>query len=240
MTKPDAARLMEALAATWPPRATEARDGWLLRDGAGGGKRVSAASAVSEEADIAIAEDAMRARGQTPLFQVTQDHVGLDAVLAGKGYRLLDPTVIYVARCADLGRKPPRVSLFDIWPPLAIMRDLWAEGGIGPERLAVMERACAPHTGFVARIDDRAAGAAFAAIHDRIAMVHAIEVAPHARRKGLGSVILRGVAYWAQAQGADWLALAVTDANTGARALYDTLGFEIAARYHYREEETPT
>lgn len=240
MSKPDAAQLMAVLEATWPPHAREVRDGWVLRDGAGGGKRVSAASALSDGADIALAEDAMRARGQTPLFQLTQDHIGLDAVLAGKGYRVLDPTVVYAARCTGLGRKPPRVSLFDIWPPLAIMRDLWAEGGIGAERLAVMERACAPHTGFIARIDDRASGVAFAAIHDRIAMVHAIEVAAHARRKGLGSIILRGVAHWAEAQGAEWLTLAVTEANTGARALYEGLGFEVAARYHYREEETPT
>ena len=237
MTMPGAAQLMDALEATWPPRATEIRDGWRLRDGAGGGKRVSAAVALSDGADIAVAEDAMRARGARPLFQLTQDHVALDAALAGKGYRMLDPSVIYVAPCADLARKPPRVSLFDIWPPLAIMADLWAEGGIGPDRLAVMRRACTPHTGFVARIDDRAAGVAFAAIHDGIAMVHAIEVAAHMRRKGLGSIILRGVGHWAHAQGADWLALAVTETNSGARALYEGSGMRAAARYHYREEE---
>jgi N-acetylglutamate synthase len=236
VTRPDAAQLMAVLEATWPARATQTHEGWLLRDGAGGGKRVSAAVALSPDADIAVAEAAMLERGQTPLFQITREHIALDAALTGKGYRLLDPTVIYVAPCTNLARKPPRVSLFDIWPPLAIMRDLWAEGGIGPARIDVMTRAAQPHTGFVARIDDRAAGVAFAALHDRMAMVHAIEVAAHARRKGLGALILRGVAYWAQAQGAEWLALAVTEANTGARALYENLGFERAAQYHYREQ----
>lgn len=236
MSLPDLARLMAALDATWPAREVTDRDGWRLRDGAGGGKRVSAASVLAERAEIAVAEAAQRAQGQTPLFRLGPEDLALDAQLAGLGYQLLDPTVLYVARVADLAQKPPPVRLFDIWPPLAIMRDLWAEGGIGPARLAVMDRAPAPRTGFVARIEDRVSGVGFVAIHDRIAMIHAIEIAPRARRKGVASTLIRGAAHWAEGQGADWFALAVTEANTPARALYEGLGMQIAGRYHYREE----
>ena len=38
MTLPDAASVMAALDATWPAYATHTQDGWILRDGAGGGK----------------------------------------------------------------------------------------------------------------------------------------------------------------------------------------------------------
>ncbi|TVQ05044.1 MAG: GNAT family N-acetyltransferase [Roseinatronobacter sp.] len=236
MSLPDAASLMAALDATWPAQATHTQDGWRLRDGAGGGKRVSAASPLHDDAPLSTAEAWMQARGQRPLFRLTAGEATLDAVLTGRGYNLLDPTVIYAGPVADLARKPGHVSLFDIWPPLAIMRDIWAEGGIGPARIAVMERACTPKTGLVARIEDRAAGVAFCALHDKIAMVHAIEVLPHMRRKGVGALIVQGAAWWAQAQGAHMLALAVTDANTGARTLYERLGLQVCARYHYREQ----
>jgi GNAT superfamily N-acetyltransferase len=235
MTLPDAASLMAALDATWPAQATDTQKGWLLREGAGGGKRVSAASPLCDDAPIATAENWMRTRGQVPLFRLGAPDSALDAVLTGRGYRLLDPTRIYAAPVADLARKPGHVQLFDIWPPLAIMRDIWAEGGIGTGRLAVMARACTPKTGFVARIEDRAAGAAFCAVHDGIAMVHAIEVLPHMRRKGVGKLIVQGAAWWAQAHGGHTLALAVTDANIAACTLYEQLGMQVCARYHYRE-----
>jgi hypothetical protein len=95
---------------------------------------------------------------------------------------LVDPSLIYAAPIVTLAEKPAAVTLFDIWPPLAIMREVWAEAGIGPARLAVMDRACAPRTGFVARIQDRVAGVAFCAVSDGIAMLHAVEVAPAVRR----------------------------------------------------------
>ncbi len=235
MSLPDPARLMAVLDATWPALQVEDQGGWRLRDGGGGGKRVSATSALGPGGDIALAEAAQRARGQAPLFRLTQDDPALDAALAGQGYRMLDPTLLYAAPVAELAQKPPPVRLFDIWPPLAIMRDLWAEGGIGPARLAVMARAPAPRTGFVARIDDRVSGVGFVAIHDAVAMIHAIEIAPRARRKRVATTLMRGAAHWAEAQGADWFALAVTEANAPARALYEGLGMQIAGRYHYRE-----
>jgi GNAT superfamily N-acetyltransferase len=231
---PEAGKLVAALDATWPAQTTHRQDGWVLRDGAGGGKRVSAASPLREDAPVEVAEDWMRTRGQTPLFRLGAVDSALDAVLTGRGYRLLDPTRIYAGDVETLARKPGHVQLFDIWPPLAIMRDIWAEGGIDAQRLAVMGRAGAPKTGFVARIEDRAAGVAFCALHEGIAMLHAIEVLPHMRRKGVGALIVQGAAWWAQTQGAQTLALAVTDANTGACALYERLGMQVCTRYHYR------
>lgn len=236
MSLPDAARLMAALDATWPAYQVTEREGWRIRDGRGGGKRVSAASRLDPGAEVAVAEAAQRALGQTPLFRLALEDTALDAQLAGLGYRVLDPTLLYAAPIADLAQMPPPVRLFDIWPPLAIMRDIWAEAGIGRERLAVMARAPAPRTGFVARIEDRACGTAFLAIHEGIAMIHAIEIAPRARRKGVAATLMRGAAHWAQEAGAAWIALAVTQANAPARALYDGLGMQVAGRYHYREE----
>ncbi|NBB98116.1 MAG: GNAT family N-acetyltransferase [Alphaproteobacteria bacterium] len=221
---------MAALAATWPAAQVWQQDGWTLRDGACGGKRVSAATA----GDTARAKDLAGLMPDNPLALLRPDQDVLDADLAALGYGMVDPTLVYAAPVSDLARKPPHVSLFDIWPPLAIMREIWADGGIGPARLAVMERATGPKTGLIARLSDRAVGCGFCAIHDRTAMLHAVEIVPEYRRQGAARTMLHGAAHWAQGQGADWLALAVTEANAPARALYERAGMRQVTTYHYR------
>lgn len=227
-----ASACMDTLAATWPAARVWRQDGWILRDGAGGGKRVAAASA----AKGARAADLAALMPDGPLAMLRPDQQALDAELAALGYDVVDPTLIYAAPVAGLAQKPPHVSLFDIWPPLAIMREIWAEGGIGPARLAVMDRAPHPKTAFIARLSDRAVGCGFCAIHDRIAMLHAVEIAPAHRRQGAARTMLHGAAHWAQAQGAAWVALAVTEANAPARALYEGAGMQAVTRYHYRRK----
>ncbi|SDW15594.1 GNAT family N-acetyltransferase [Roseicitreum antarcticum] len=238
-----AAHIFAALDATWPAARVTQQGPWLLRDGQGGGQRVSAtllapgmdAAAISAD-DVTQAEGAQAAAtGQPPLFALRGvDHAPLDALLAARGYVINDPTVIYAAPTAALAIEPGPVSLFPLWPPLAIMRDLWAAAGTGPARLAVMERACAPKAGLIARQSDRAVGVGFVACHDGIAMLHAVEVSPAFRRQGIGARIVTGAAWWAQAEGATTFALAVTAGNAGARALYARLGMTQVASYHYR------
>ncbi|MCC5969972.1 MAG: GNAT family N-acetyltransferase [Pararhodobacter sp.] len=228
--------LHAALEGTWPPAARHVCGPFTLRDGQGGGKRVSAATldGTADGAQIAAAEAAMRARGQTPLFMLL-DQPELDAALAVRGYGIVDPTLFYAAPIADLAAVPRPVSLLSCWPPLAIQRQLWADAGIGPARLAVMARAGAPRNAFIARIQNRAAGVGFAAVHDGIAMLHALEVVPDFRRRGVARHMMRGIADWAQGQGAEWVALAVTERNIAARALYSSLNMAEAGRYHYRQ-----
>jgi GNAT superfamily N-acetyltransferase len=102
-----------------------------------------------------------------------------------------------------------------------------------------MTRPTGPRMTLMARADDRPVGVAFVALTDKdgdgdIAMIHAIETAPEHRRKGAGGLLLRGAASFAAEHGAVWLALAVTEANAPARALYEKLGMALAGRYHYR------
>jgi ribosomal protein S18 acetylase RimI-like enzyme len=67
-------------------------------------------------------------------------------------------------------------------------------------------------------------------------MLHALEVAPDLRRQGTARNILRSAATWAQDNGADTLSLVVTAANSGARTLYASLGFQAMGQYHYRQK----
>lgn len=229
MTPETLAELMEA---TWPPARRWSLGPITLRDGAGGGKRVSAASVegVFTEADLQAAIAAM----PEPLFLVRAGDDALDAALDARGWRIVDPVVAYAAPVALLTADLPPLTAFPHWPPLEIARSIWAEGGIGPERIGVMDRVTGAKAAVLGRIADRPAGVAFVACHGPEAMVHALEVRPESRRQGLGRNLLIAAANWAAEQGVTRLSLAVTRQNAAARALYARLGMETVGQYHYR------
>lgn len=223
-------QLFAALEATWPPVSSRQVGPFRLREGAGGGKRVSAAVLEGPFTEAALADIA-----DQPLFQLRQGQDDLDRALAARGYAVLDPSILYVAPIDRIAQKPRPVSLLAAWPPLAMQRQVWADGGVGAERIAVMERACDPKMAFIARFENRVAGAGFIAIHDGIAMLHALQVEAYFRRKGVARYMVRGMAHWAREQGAHTFALAVTRGNTAACDLYSALGMVEAGSYHYRE-----
>ncbi|MDN5786925.1 GNAT family N-acetyltransferase [Pseudorhodobacter sp.] len=233
------AGLYAALEATWPAASCHRTGPWMIREGKGGGQRVSAATAETavQGCDVALAEQAMTALGQTPLFMIREHDTGLDALLAARGYMRHDPVVIYAVPVSHLAAIPPApMTSFAMWPALEIATQLWADAGIGAGRLAVMKRAMAPKTAILGRMNDRAAGAAFVACCHDIAMLHALEVSPGLRRQGAANHIMRMAAAWAQDNGASQLCLAVTEANGPARALYSSLGMEVVGTYHYRKK----
>jgi len=231
-------RLDAALSATWPAAETTRCGPFTLRFGAGG-KRCRAATlhaAGSESAAICEAAAALSARGQVPLFRVWAGQAAFDARLAAHGYRRVDPTIVLSAPTTALAHATlPPVTAFDIWPPLAIQREIWADAGVDDDQRAVMERVRGPKAALFGRIDNRPAGAGFVAMHDGIAMVHALVVRPASRRRGLARHLVVHAAKWALPHGAGEIAVAVTRKNTPARALYAALGMTGAGGYHYRE-----
>ncbi len=228
--------LFAASDATWPAWRRLAVGGLTLREGGGGGRRVSCATCDGDwtEDHLDQAEVAMVGLGQPPQFMIRPGDEPLEASLARRGYRTADPTVICAAPIAALGPAPDPMAAFPHWPPLAITRTLWAGAGIGPARLAVMHRAPAPRSALLGRRGDRPAGAAFVAVHDATAMLHALVVPEPMRRAGVGATLVRRAAVWAGENGALVLAVAVTEANCPARALYASLGMKAVGQYHYR------
>lgn len=236
----DPARLADALEATWPAAAVDdaAAPGWRLRRGDGGGKRVSAASALifGDVPDIDAAEAAMTAMGQDRLFMLRPGEEALDHALSARGYDLIDPVVIYVGDPAVLAalKAPKGVRWVEARARLALLDDIWRGGGVGHGRRAVMARCTGPSAMLMARTDAATAGVAFVGVDGDVAMIHAVEVRPERRREGAGRALLAGAAQIALDHGATTLALAVTEANEGARALYEGARMAEAARYHYR------
>ena len=176
---------------------------------------------------------------QRPLFMVRGDDVALDTALNDRGYEVVDPVFMYIAPISDLTADLPLTAAMPSWPPLAVQLELWAAGGIGPARVAIMERCTCPKISLLGRAGDVPSGTAFAARDGDISMVHSIEVTPEMRRKGVGRHLITAAANWAGGQSAKWLALAVTQANEPANALYRALGMREAAAYHYRRLPEP-
>ncbi|CTQ32600.1 GNAT family N-acetyltransferase [Jannaschia rubra] len=219
--------------ACWPAERTVTAGPWRLRVTPGGGGRVNAISGDGD--DIDLAERTARDLGQRPSFIVLPGQDRLDAALAERGYGITDAVDILTIPVTTLAvGVMPYATAFTIWPPLQIMRDIWAEGGhVGSVRQAVMMRAARP-AGILARVDDRAAGAAFVAAHGHVALLSAVEVLARHRRKGLAGTILTAAAHWARAQGCTEVALVVERGNVPARTAYASHGMKCVAGYHYR------
>ncbi|WP_282078052.1 GNAT family N-acetyltransferase [Epibacterium ulvae] len=231
------AKYYAAVEATWPPVTTHAIGCITVREGRGGGSRVSSATAdgLPDLATLRQAEAEMRAVRQTPQFMIRKGETLLDQLLEAQGYRIKDPVTLYTVAAAKLADIViPRVTTFCIWPPLAIQKEIWTAGGISDRRFAVMERVVGAKTAILGRIDDQPAGTAFVAQHDDIAMLHGLEIAPEHRRKGLAGWMMRQAGQWAKRNGAYELAVAVTQANQAANHLYQSLGMDVVGHYHYR------
>lgn len=236
------AELFAAVDATWPPASVRPVGPWIIREGRGGGQRVSAASTdeTVTAGDVPLAEAAMRGLGQTRLFMVRGDQPALDDVLAEAGYAIKDPVDIWVGQTARVAQGYER-SLAAIFVdyPMPILAEIWSAGGIGPARLDVMRRVDGPKTCILGRLGDTPRGALFAAVHGGIAMVHAVEVRADGRRQGVAQRMMRAAAWWALQEGADRIAALTVQANTSTQAMWRKLGMEVGSRYHYRVKGLP-
>ena len=233
-------RYYEVVDATWPAAGFSMSGPFRLREGQGGGSRVSAATLEAEQAsdqEIAEAEQAMQNMGQSPKFMIRDGQDGFDTQLETLGYAVLDPVNIWACPAAQLTDVViPRVTTFAVWEPLQICREIWNSGGIGAERQAIMDRAQGPKIALLGRHRDKPAGTGFCAIHGDIAMVHALEILPHQRRQGMGAWMMRQAAIWAVDNGAQTLSVICTKRNDGANGLYTSLGMTCVGQYHYRHK----
>lgn len=233
---PDADRLFRSVDATWPPHRIWRQDGWTLRDGRGGGKRVSAATLAGppENADIALAVRAMALMQQAPLFMIRPQDRALDERLAAAGYDVIDPVAALVAPLSEMSHEAPATAPLFAAEPTEDMARVWQAGGIGQARLDIMRRCALPKTCVALMEEGQTAAVAFAACDDGLAMCHAVEVLAGFRRRGLGRDIMLAVLDWARGQWAHGLGILTTRANHAALALYGGMGLREATGYHYR------
>lgn len=231
------AEIFTAVDATWPAAGYSQVGPWTIREGRGGGQRVSAASTSQDvtAADVSIAKEAMQQLGQAPIFMVQGDQEGLDGTLDRLGYGIKDPVDVWAGPVDEVAADYER-SLAAIFVdyPMPILAEIWAEGGIGPARLNIMRRAVGPKTCILGRLGDKPRGAAFVAVHGTLAMTHAVEVRADARRQGVAERMMKAAAWWAGTQSAAELSALTVATNKQTQSMWRKLGMRVVAHYHYR------
>ena len=240
-TPPTAHSLYGVNDATWPPVEMVRNGPFTLRRGGDGGQRVSSTSLWHQEfndADLDAAEKAMAEVDQPQLFMIRDNDQALDKALAARGYYVKDPVALYAGPSAKLAEHDPKgFTVIDVAEPMAVMAEIWEAGGIGTSRLNVMDRASGPKTCFLGRTDDQPAGVSFVACDGNIAMMHALEILPKLRRKGLALQMMGAMGAWAARNGADTFSLAALKQNDAACGLYHKVGMVKIGQYHYRKKD---
>lgn len=166
----------------------------------------------------------------------------LDRELAARGYRLETPTLVLTAAAREVAVAATPVGGAD--PGLVRLEeqpdDEWlATYHYRGQRLPDVARTLllsAPRQVFASVRDDRARALAVArgASSRGWTGVTAMEVDPGHRRQGLARALLSRLSSWAVEQGDESMYLQVAEANSGGRALYESVGFAPHHGYHYR------
>jgi ribosomal protein S18 acetylase RimI-like enzyme len=251
------ARIEEHAVGAWPSTHVEQAEGWLLRHTPGVGKRrnnsalpplggsgliealpplggsggIEALPPLGGSGGIDAAEAFYRDRGMPVIVQISpaEVHMGLDGMLADRGYRHDAPTLVLAAATAGVMRRVPGVTIDTALTPE--WRAAYANAAVSEH---VLEH-IGPATGFASI----AVGGAIAAlglfvVAGGVGGVFCMATEPEHRRRGLAEAILRAGAAWSADQGAELLYLQVEAENEAARRLYAKVGFEHSHSYHYR------
>ena len=241
-------RLARLSVQEWPAADTRQLGGWLLRFDRGVTSRANSVlplgppSPANLKAAVAKVEDAYRARGLTPTFQVYQGAhpAGLDAFLASQGYRAVKVSAFLVAdpRAVRDAVQIPResdMSLHDE-PTDDWAAALWGDtaNSAAAVRRAIFARVAPPSTFVEARQDNRVVAVGQSAAAVGWGWFHGIHTDPTMRGRRLAGAVLARLAEWAMDSGAKRLFIQVQKDNGTALRAYEASGFEPAFDYWYR------
>ena len=225
---------------TWPPKKVIRLDDWTIRISEGAGKRASAISleGIWEEASFRKLKDLLRKLGKSEIFMIYQSDSLFKKELNNLNYQVFDKSCIFEISVSELIKnEPPPISMFSIWPPLEIQKQLWNSNGIGWQRQAVMNRANQIKTSILARWNDNPVASAFIAKSGNVAFLHALAVEQNFRRQGVARALIRHAGQWADRNNCARLMVVTTEANAAATSLYASLKFQLVNKYHYRIPE---
>ena len=230
---PDAARILAAVRATWPPSALARVGPFDLPAETVGTGRATAARLVPGTAPAAADLAAVEAVRPGTAFCCLEGDAAFAALLTAEGYVPGTLSLLLAGPAAPPLADLPPVSGIAHWPPAAICGAIWDAHGNGPDRRAPAERASEPKAAILLRFEDRAAGALFVARDGDAAALHMVVTLPRFRRRGAGLLGMRHAAAWAHRHGARHLVLPVEAANAPALALYARAGLEARGGYRY-------
>lgn len=252
----DIGALQGLMARTWPGLEHGAVGEWKLRAGEGFTARANSALVVGDPGvglgeALDLVERWYRERGLTPRVQIPAsvdgsrglwDALGEECELRGW---IAEPwALVLVRRCHARARDggatrepvgPGRTDLDLTWmrEPDDTWLDLYHHRGSTLPESARQVITAAPADYLTAGLKGELVGIGRVALADQVAVLTAIEVVPHARRRGIGALITHALAARGGESGANLVALQVFADNDVAVRLYRRLGYTDHHRYRY-------
>lgn len=259
---PFARRIEEASLNAWPAMQQTLLDGWVLRFSKGFTKRSNSivplypgvAQTTGHDDTTALLEkirycENLYAREQLQtVFRLTSiaadgdedaAQYSLDAVLAERGYRLADTSLV-LCRALPTPTSDPLASGAEFkMLPLADWLDAYCRltGMDDPVRGLhnIILKSIAGDCGFaVLESNGQPIACGLAVVEGELIGLFDIYTEQASRNLGLGKRIVAGLLDWAYERGARWAYLQMVADNAPAAALYEQLGFEELYRYWYR------
>ena len=231
---------LKMLEDTWPPEKIIHLDAWTIRISEGAGKRASAISleGIWEETSFKRLKNLLKKLGKSEIFMVYQSDSLFEKELNERNYKVFDKSCVFEIAVAELIKtEAPPVTMFSIWPPLQIQKELWITNGISWQRQAVMDRARKPKISILGRWNDNSIASAFVAKSGDVAFLHALVVDKNFRRQGVARALMRHAGQWATKHNCARLMVVTTETNSAANSLYTSLEFQLVNKYHYRIPE---
>ena len=238
--KTNQSEFLKFLEDTWPPEQVIHFDDWTIRVSDGAGKRASAISLERtwEETSFRKLNDLLKKLGKSEIFMIYQSDSLFEKELDKLNYQVFDKSYIFEIPVTELIKsKPPPISMFSIWPPLHIQKELWKSNGIGWQRQSVMNRVSQIKTSILGRWSDNPVASAFIAKSGNVAFLHALVVDENFRQQGVARALMQHAGQWAEKHSCAKLMVVTTEANVAATSLYTSLEFQLVNKYHYRIPE---
>lgn len=234
--------------AALPPEHNIEDGPWVLRMAGGLAKRANSANPRAPGAELDAAqldriETFYRRAGLAPIVRITPlASPSADALLAARGYRMADSSLVMTARLAPMlaAALPDGIALSidttipDTWHHAFAQFDgLNARGRT--TRRAMLDALDRPHAAFTLRdAEETIVGIGLAVRDGTHAGLFDVRVAGAARGRGLGRMLTAAMLGWARTHGSAHAYLQVSADNAPAIGLYRSLGFAEAYPYHYR------
>jgi GNAT superfamily N-acetyltransferase len=236
-------RLEELAFRGWPALETVDKAGWRLRFANGYTKRSNSINALERNAEtnpsvIESLEAAFRERNQAPVWRLSPlAPPVLDDILAARGYRTIERSLMQVCRLQAGFEAAPGVRIH-AQPTATWIEAFCSHSPVRPEHRDAMRRmlaAIAAPAGFAfVEEEGRPMAMAIGAVEGDHMGLFDVLVMPEARRRGLARKITESLYAWAWGYGARFAYLQVVATNQAAMPLYAAQGFRTVYEYEYR------
>jgi GNAT superfamily N-acetyltransferase len=227
----------------WPALETQSNFGWIQRFSGGYTKRANSINAIEDGVHftpdvMAELERPYRERGHPPIWRLTPlAPPEADTVLAGRGYRRIDTSLVQRAPLDEHFCADPAVRI-DTAPPFQWLAGFEGLSPVAPhhrETMAQMLHSIAAPVGFASvDVDGQPLGFALGVVDGDHVGLFDVLVAPAARRRGIARKLTQSIGAWGRTHGARFIYLQVVAANLAALPLYARLGFHTVYSYAYR------